>query len=96
MRWKDPHYVVTQLHDDLANDRLHTNSGAPDYNVRHDHTQDITNVGINTHAQIDTHLAGHSASVTWAEINKTTSDIADITTKSHTSLSGIGTNSHAA
>lgn len=32
---------------------------------------------------------------TWAQINKTTSDIADITTKSHTSLSSIGTNTHA-
>ena len=32
---------------------------------------------------------------TWAQINKTTSDIANITTKSHTSLSDIGTNTHA-
>ncbi len=33
---------------------------------------------------------------TWAQINKATSDIADITTKSHTSLSDIGTNAHSA
>lgn len=32
---------------------------------------------------------------TWAQIDKTTSDIADITTKSHTSLTDIGTNTHA-
>lgn len=32
---------------------------------------------------------------TWAQINKTTSNIADITTKSHTSLSDIGTNTHS-
>ena len=32
---------------------------------------------------------------TWAQLNKATSDIADITTKSHTSLSNIGTNTHA-
>ena len=32
---------------------------------------------------------------TWAQINKTTSDIANITTKSHTSLSDIGTTTHA-
>lgn len=32
---------------------------------------------------------------TWAQVDKTTSDIADITTKSHTSLSDIGTNTHA-
>jgi hypothetical protein len=33
---------------------------------------------------------------TWAQIDKTTSDIADITTKSHTSLTDIGTYSHTA
>ena len=32
---------------------------------------------------------------TWAQINKATSDVADITTKSHTSLSDVGTNTHA-
>lgn len=32
--------------------------------------------------------------LTWAQIDKTTSDIADITTKSHASLSSIGTNTH--
>lgn len=32
---------------------------------------------------------------TWAQINKTTSSIADITTKSHTALSDIGTNTHS-
>ena len=33
---------------------------------------------------------------TWAQVDKTTSDIADITTKSHTSLTDIGTNAHSA
>ena len=32
---------------------------------------------------------------TWAQINKATSDIADITTKSHTSLTDKGSNTHA-
>lgn len=32
---------------------------------------------------------------TWAQIDKGTSDIADITTKSHTSLTDKGTNTHA-
>ena len=32
--------------------------------------------------------------IPWANINKTVSDIADITTKSHTSLTDIGTNTH--
>ena len=33
--------------------------------------------------------------ILWDEVDKTTSDIADLTTKSHTSLSDIGTNTHA-
>jgi hypothetical protein len=32
---------------------------------------------------------------TWAQIDKTTSSLADITTRSHTALTDIGTNSHA-
>lgn len=32
---------------------------------------------------------------TWAQINKATSNIADITTRAHTSLTSIGTNTHA-
>jgi len=32
---------------------------------------------------------------TWAQIDKTTSDLADLATKSHTSLTDIGTNTHA-
>lgn len=32
---------------------------------------------------------------TWAQIDKTTSDLADLATKSHTSLTEIGTNTHA-
>lgn len=32
---------------------------------------------------------------TWAQINKSTSNIADITTKSHTALTDIGSNTHA-
>lgn len=32
---------------------------------------------------------------TWAQVDKTISDIADITTKSHTSLSDVGSNTHA-
>ena len=37
----------------------------------------------------------HTGTVgTWAQIDKTTSDISNITTKSHTSLTDIGTNTH--
>jgi len=32
---------------------------------------------------------------TWAQVNKATSDIADITTKSHTDLTDIGSNAHS-
>lgn len=40
-------------------------------------------------------VAAQSNDYTWAQINKGTSDIADITTKSHTSLTDKGTNTHA-
>lgn len=40
-------------------------------------------------------VTAQSNDYTWAQINKTTSDIADITTRSHTSLTDIGTNTHA-
>lgn len=41
------------------------------------------------------HSGGDGAAITWANVDKTTSSIADITTKSHTALSDIGTNTHA-
>jgi len=41
--------------------------------------------------------SAHTGTIgTWADIDKTTSSIADITTKSHTALSDIGTNTHSA
>ena len=46
-------------------------------------------------ANIQTHVTGTGSPHTWAGINKTVSDISDITTKSHTSLTDIGTNTHA-
>jgi len=39
-------------------------------------------------------ITAQSNDYTWAQINKTTSDIANITTKSHTSLTDIGTITH--
>ena len=40
-------------------------------------------------------VTSQSNDYTWAQIDKTTSDIADISNKSHTSLTDVGTNSHA-
>lgn len=45
-------------------------------------------------AEINSHLAGHSDTVLWSEIDKTVSDLADLATKSHTSLTDKGTNTH--
>ena len=56
----DAYYILTKAHAGFPNSKIHPNSGAPDYNIRHDHTLDFTNVGSNTHAQIDTHLANTS------------------------------------
>lgn len=40
-------------------------------------------------------VAAATNDYTWAQINKAASDIADITTRAHSSLSGVGTNTHA-
>jgi hypothetical protein len=40
-------------------------------------------------------VTAQSGDYTWAQINKATSSLADITTRSHTLLSDIGTNTHA-
>lgn len=46
-----------------------------------------------TEAKLALNNATHAN--TWASLDKTTSSIADITTKSHTALTDIGTNTHA-
>ena len=40
-------------------------------------------------------VVAESDDYTWAQIDKSVSDLADLTTKSHTSLTDIGTNTHA-
>lgn len=77
--------------------------------VTRSHT-DLSDKGTNTHSAIDSHISSNHVNTfntrtgnvspalndyTWAQIDKTISDIADITTRSHTSLSNIGTNTHA-
>lgn len=54
------------------------------------------------HTDVVTSVFGRQGAVvaatndyTWAQIDKTTSDIANITTRSHASLTAIGTNTHA-
>ncbi|KKM89214.1 hypothetical protein LCGC14_1251020 [marine sediment metagenome] len=51
----DAYYVLTKAEARLTNSKIHPNTGSPDYNITHDHTTDFTNVGTNTHAQLDTH-----------------------------------------
>lgn len=45
-------------------------------------------------AEIDSHLAGHSDTVLWSELDLTVSDLADLATKAHTSLAGLGDDDH--
>jgi len=54
-----------------------------------------TNVIPNTAIQNSSIVDAQIDSVSWSKIDKTTSNIADITTKSHTSLTDKGTNTHA-
>ena len=62
---------------------------------------DVAGTGITQWGAVDSVFTRTGAVVaatndyTWAQIDKSTSDIADITTKSHTSLSDIGSNTHA-
>jgi hypothetical protein len=60
-------------------------------------TANVHGFDASGNAPAQTHgSAKHSGTIgTWAQIDKTTSNIADITTKSHTSLTDIGTNTHA-
>jgi len=59
------------------------------------HKLDYTDQVLSVFSRTGTIVAA-TDDYTWAQIDKTTSDIADFTTKSHTSLSDIGTNTHAA
>jgi len=55
-----------------------------------DNTDAVTSV----HGRIG-NVSSQNNDYTWGQINKTISDIADITTKSHTSLTDIGVKTHA-
>mgnify|MGYP001590155362 FL=1 len=78
----------------VTNGDSHDHSGGDGAQINH---TTLSTIGTNTHAQIDTHIADTNDphNVTWAQVDKTTSSIADITTKSHTALTDIGTNTHA-
>lgn len=45
--------------------------------------------------ELDPDAGPHTGSLPWSKLDLTTSDIADLTTKSHTSLSDKGTNAHS-
>ena len=58
----DAYYVLTKAEPRLTNSKVHPNSGAPNYNIKHEFTDLISkshtlldDIGTNTHAQLDTH-----------------------------------------
>lgn len=63
----DAYYVLTKAEARLTNSKIHPNSGSPNYNTRHDHTLDFTNVGTKTHAQIDTHISSNGTDHTYID-----------------------------
>ena len=92
-----------QIDSHISNSNIHFTESSID----HTHIQ---NIGTYTHSQIDNHINSNhvntfngrngnvlpqSGDYTWSQIDKTVSNIADITNRSHTSLTDIGTNTHA-
>jgi hypothetical protein len=66
-----------------------------------DHTT-LANIGVNTHAQIDTHIADATLHFTQASISITESQISDLQAyllnvagQDHTTMANVGTNTHA-
>ena len=97
-------YNMAYLPDTLHDSNLDTNLNTLSYynipqlhgNTKHDATTIDGGISLPI-GQLPVHgLSAHTGTIgTWANIDKTTSSIADITTKSHTSLTDIGLNSHA-
>ncbi|RJR38676.1 MAG: hypothetical protein C4567_12405 [Deltaproteobacteria bacterium] len=92
----DTHLVASAPH--AGHEVLTSKGGANGYCPLDATTKVATSYLAGAGADATKYLRGDRAWAvpTWGEINKTTSNIADITTKSHTSLTDIGTNSHAA
>jgi len=101
-------YVLTETHGGLPNAVLHSSFTTDDLTegtVNLYYTDERVDDRVSVLIQNGTGLtwtyddAGNTLTgnvdLTWAELDKTVSDIADIATKSHTSLTDIGTNTHA-
>ena len=80
--------------DTLTITRAQEGTSASNHNTANKTYKMILSLTKKTMDEIDSHLSGHSDTVLWSELDLTISDIADIATKSHTSLSDIGTNTH--
>jgi hypothetical protein len=74
-----------------------TGGGTDNVTLYSNHTQ-LSNIGTNTHVQIDAHLALVNQHIDWTASGAGTIDASnyvDNDTTDHTALSNIGTNTHA-
>ena len=79
---KDGTIYTTPVNNlDIVN-KAYCDSNSISLPISHTNASQITNVGTNTHAQIDTHIASTAIHFTAASID-------------HTAITNIGTNSHA-
>ena len=80
--------------DTLTITRAQEGTSASNHNTANKTYKMILSLTKKTMDELDSHLSGHSDTPLWSELDLTVSDIADITTKIHSSLSSLGSDDH--
>ena len=85
---------TTRSTDTLTITRAQEGTSASNHNTANKTYKMILSLTKKTMDELDSHLSGHSDTPLWSELDLTVSDIADITTKIHSSLSSLGSDDH--